>query len=211
MILSPLQLYFQHDVVVQLKNKGLRAKRHTSELNAEHSHFILLDDITDLHEIMALRYKIEERLLTPIGRGKRYRKMINMSDPNLSMIIYSYYRHCIFIYLALFNLGIIKNFQKYDMKKYLFYHSFLLFTFMSKSRCFFVLTDMEDASAFLHNHSDIISSTSTPMVGLLIQGGPIDIEHVVDLLRKKVPVLVVKGSGLAADLVAFVFNEKLTQ
>lgn len=48
------------------------------------------------------------------------------------------------------------------------------------------------------------------MVGLLIQGGPIDIEHVVDLLRKKVPVLVVKGSGLAADLVAFVFNEKLT-
>lgn len=142
-----------HDVVVPLKNKGLRAKRHTSELNAEHSHFILLDNITDLHESMALRYKIEERLLTPIGRGKRYRKMINMSDPNLNM---------------------------------------------------------EDASAFLHNHSDIISSTSTPMVGLLIQGGPIDIEHVVDLLRKKVPVLVVKGSGLAADLVAFVFNEKLT-
>lgn len=128
-ILSPLQLYFQHDVVVQLKNKGLRAKRHTSELNAEHSHFILLDNITDLHESMALRYKIEERLLTPIGRGKRYRKMINMSDPNLSMIIYSYYRHCIFIYLALFNLGIIKNFKnfkKYDMKKYLFYHSFFL-------------------------------------------------------------------------------------
>lgn len=83
MILPP-SLYFQHDVVVQLKNKGLRAKRHASELNSEHSHFILLDDITDLHEIMALRYKIEERLLTPIGRGKRYRKMINMSDPNLS-------------------------------------------------------------------------------------------------------------------------------
>lgn len=78
---------------------------------------------------------------------------------------------------------------------------------------FFLLTDMEDASAFLHDtgNSDIISSTSTPMVGLLIQGGPIDIEHVVDLLRKKVPVLVVKGSGLAADLLAFVFNEKLTQ
>lgn len=111
-ILSPLQLYFQHDVVVPLKNKGLRAKRHTSELNAEHSHFILLDNITDLHESMALRYKIEERLLTPIGRGKRYRKMINMSDPNLSMIKYSYYRHCIFIYLAPFYLGIIKNWKK---------------------------------------------------------------------------------------------------
>ncbi|XP_062585972.1 transient receptor potential cation channel subfamily M member 3-like [Saccostrea cucullata] len=139
-----------HDVVVQLKNKGLRAKRHASELNAEHSHFILLEGIEDQRDNMSLRYKIEERLLTPIGRGKRYRKL-NLSDPALNL---------------------------------------------------------EDAS-FLHNHSDIISGTCTPMVGLLIQGGPIDIEHVVDLLRKRVPVLVVKGSGLAADLVAFVFNEKI--
>lgn len=89
---------------------------------------------------------------------------------------------------------------------------FIYMNFMSKTWFWvFLLTDMEDASAFLHDNSDIISSTSTPMVGLLIQGGPIDIEHVVDLLRKKVPVLVVKGSGLAADLLAFVFNEKLTQ
>lgn len=50
--------------------------------------------------------------------------MINMSDLNLSMIIYSYYRYCIFIYLVLFNFGIIKNFKKYDMKKYLLYYSF---------------------------------------------------------------------------------------
>ena len=72
------------------------------------------------------------------------------------------------------------------------------------------LIDIEEASAFLE-HSDIISSTFTPMVGLLIQGGPIDIEHVVDLLRKRVPVLVVKGTGLAADLVSFAFNEKIIQ
>lgn len=65
----------------------MRAKRHTSELNAEHSHFILLDEITDLKQAMALRYKIEERLLTPIGRGKKYRKMLNLSDPNLSMLL----------------------------------------------------------------------------------------------------------------------------
>ncbi|XP_055996761.1 transient receptor potential cation channel subfamily M member-like 2 [Ostrea edulis] len=141
-----------HDVVVELKNKGLRAKRQASELNAEHSHFILLEGITDLRDSMALRYKVEERLLTPIGRGKKYRKMLNLSDPNLNF---------------------------------------------------------EDAAAFF-NHSDIISSTCTPMVGLLIQGGPVDIEHVVDLLRRKVPVLIVKGTGLAADLIAFVFNEKMT-
>lgn len=76
--------------------------------------------------------------------------------------------------------------------------------------CHFILVDFEDAAAFF-NHSDIISSTCTPMVGLLIQGGPVDIEHVVDLLRRKVPVLIVKGTGLAADLIAFVFNEKMTQ
>lgn len=77
---------FQHDVVVELKNKGLRAKRQASELNAEHSHFILLEGIMDLRDSMALRYKVEERLLTPIGRGKKYRKMLNLSDPNLSML-----------------------------------------------------------------------------------------------------------------------------
>lgn len=83
--------------------------------------------------------------------------------------------------------------------------------------CFWILTslqlcliDSEEASAFLEN-SDIISGTFTPMVGLLIQGGPIDIEHVVDLLRKRVPVLLVKGTGLAADLVAFATNEKIIQ
>ena len=56
-----------------------------------------------------------------------------------------------------------------------------------------------------------ISSTCTPMVGLLIQGGPLDIDHVVDLLRRKVPVLVVQGSGLGADLISFVYFEKINQ
>lgn len=110
--------------MVSLKNKGLRVKRYIFELNVEYFYFILLDNITDLYESMVLRYKIEERFFIFIGRGKRYRKMINMSDLNLSMIIYSYYRYCIFIYLVLFNFVIIKNFKKYDMKKYLFYYSF---------------------------------------------------------------------------------------
>lgn len=137
--------------------------------------------------------------------------MINMSDLNLSMIIYSYYRYCIFNYLVLFNFGIIKNFKKYDMKKYLFYYSFFLFIFMFKLRCVFVLIDMEDVLVFLYNYFDIISSILIFMVGFLIQGGLIDIEYVVDLLRKKVFVFVVKGSGLVVDFVVFVFNEKLIQ
>ncbi|XP_062600329.1 transient receptor potential cation channel subfamily M member 6-like [Saccostrea cucullata] len=55
----------------------------------------------------------------------------------------------------------------------------------------------------------MITCTSTPMVGLLIQGGPLDIDHVVDLLRRKVIVLVLQGTGLGADLIAFVYFEKV--
>lgn len=82
---------------------------------------------------------------------------------------------------------------------------------MFKLRYVFVLIDMEDVLVFLYNYFDIISSILIFMVGFLIQGGLIDIEYVVDLLRKKVFVFVVKGSGLAVDFVVFVFNEKLIQ
>lgn len=82
---------------------------------------------------------------------------------------------------------------------------------MFKLRCVFVLIDMEDVLVFLYNYFDIISSILIFMVGFLIQGGLIDIEYVVDLLRKKVFVFVVKGSGLVVDFVVFVFNEKLIQ
>ena len=53
----------------------------------------------------------------------------------------------------------------------------------------------------------IIKSTVTPMVGLLVQGGPLQIDHVYELLNKKVPVVVMKGTGLAADLIAFGYQE----
>lgn len=82
---------------------------------------------------------------------------------------------------------------------------------MFKLRFVFVLIDMEDVLVFLYNYFDIISSILIFMVGFLIQGGLIDIEYVVDLLRKKVFVFVVKGSGLVVDFVVFVFNEKLIQ
>lgn len=82
---------------------------------------------------------------------------------------------------------------------------------MFKLRYVFVLIDMEDVLVFLYNYFDIISSILIFMVGFLIQGGLIDIEYVVDLLRKKVFVFVVKGSGLVVDFVVFVFNEKLIQ
>ncbi|KAK7479220.1 hypothetical protein BaRGS_00029564, partial [Batillaria attramentaria] len=48
---------------------------------------------------------------------------------------------------------------------------------------------------------------TTPVIGLLVQGGPPDIDHVLLLLKKKIPVVVIQGSGCAADLVAFAHQE----
>lgn len=70
---------------------------------------------------------------------------------------------------------------------------------------------MTDAGSSIPENLPVITSTCNPMVGLLIQGGPIDIDHVVDLLRRKVPVLVVQGTGLGADLISFVYFEKIHQ
>ena len=53
----------------------------------------------------------------------------------------------------------------------------------------------------------IITCTSTPFVGLLIQGSPSDIEHVCNLIKMKVPVVIVKGTGLATDLFSFAYDE----
>ncbi|CAL1530212.1 unnamed protein product, partial [Lymnaea stagnalis] len=50
------------------------------------------------------------------------------------------------------------------------------------------------------------STSSKPLIGLLIQGGPEDIDHVLALLRKNVPVIVVGGQGKAAGLLAFAYR-----
>ena len=46
----------------------------------------------------------------------------------------------------------------------------------------------------------------TPLVGLLIQGGPKEIDHVLALLRKRIPVILFGGKGLAADIIAYALN-----
>lgn len=57
------------------------------------------------------------------------------------------------------------------------------------------------------DHASEVETMITPVIGLLVQGGPPDIDHVLLLLKKKIPVVVIRGSGLAADLVSFAFQE----
>lgn len=57
------------------------------------------------------------------------------------------------------------------------------------------------------NKKSDAESMLTPVVGILVQGGPPDIEHTLNLIKKKIPVIIVHGSGLAADLVSFAYLE----
>ena len=46
-----------------------------------------------------------------------------------------------------------------------------------------------------------------PVVGLMVQGSPRGIDLVLFYLRNKMPVVIVKGSGGCADLLAYAFEE----
>ncbi|XP_061163971.1 transient receptor potential cation channel subfamily M member 1-like [Saccostrea echinata] len=46
-----------------------------------------------------------------------------------------------------------------------------------------------------------------PVVGLLVQGSPRGVEHVLTYLNDKMPVVILKGSGGVADLLAYAFEE----
>lgn len=59
----------------------------------------------------------------------------------------------------------------------------------------------------VQTHMPTVEGTTTPVIGLLIQGGPPDIDHTLALLKKKIPVILMKGFGLAADLIAFAYQE----
>ena len=51
------------------------------------------------------------------------------------------------------------------------------------------------------------SPAAVPVVGLLVQGGPKSIDHILFFLKNRMPVLVLKGLGGAAELVAYCYEE----
>ena len=55
--------------------------------------------------------------------------------------------------------------------------------------------------------SKIGSGMGVPLVALLLQGGPPEIQQVWTYLKNRTPVVVVKGSGLAADIFAYLYEE----
>ncbi|CAL1533696.1 unnamed protein product, partial [Lymnaea stagnalis] len=54
---------------------------------------------------------------------------------------------------------------------------------------------------------DFRTSRHTPVVGILIQGGPPEIDRVLWLLKKQLPVIVLRRKGFASGLIAYAYYE----
>lgn len=72
-------------------------------------------------------------------------------------------------------------------------------------------SDDEDAHSVIPSRPPTAESTTArmgvPLVALMIQGGPNEIQQIWQYLKNRTPVVVVKGSGLVADLFAYVYEE----
>ena len=53
------------------------------------------------------------------------------------------------------------------------------------------------------------TENTIPVVGLLVQGSPRNIDHVLYYLQNKMPIVVLKGSGGIADVIAFTYEEMM--
>ena len=58
-------------------------------------------------------------------------------------------------------------------------------------------------------HTPVSSQNKIPVVGLLIQGSPRNIDHVLYYVHNKMPLVVIKGSGGLADVIGFAYEELL--
>lgn len=58
-------------------------------------------------------------------------------------------------------------------------------------------------------HAQLDHSNLIPIVGLLVQGSPKNIDHVLFYVQNRMPVVVLKGSGGLADVISYVYEEIL--
>ncbi|OWF47104.1 Transient receptor potential cation channel trpm [Mizuhopecten yessoensis] len=66
-------------------------------------------------------------------------------------------------------------------------------------------SDESNTSGFNDMHQP--NDKTIPVIGLLVQGSPKNVEHILFYLSNKMPVVVLKGSGGFADLLAFAYQE----
>ncbi|KAK3797550.1 hypothetical protein RRG08_054580 [Elysia crispata] len=64
-----------------------------------------------------------------------------------------------------------------------------------------------DSALVPNSLTDLRMNMRTPVVGLMLQGGPAEIERVLWLLKKQVPVIVITRQAAASGLLAYAFKE----
>ena len=66
-----------------------------------------------------------------------------------------------------------------------------------------------DSGSDTQHQMEVKSKNKIPVVGLLVQGSPRSIDHVLFYVQNKMPIVVVKGSGGIADVIAYAYEEIL--
>lgn len=130
-----------YDGPIIIKNEGHKPNSDSYDLNADHTHFILVEDEPGEQYIFSnFRCLLEQRLGSELGRPHRFKRFFSNES-------------------------------------------------------------------FENEMRAETSPAAVPVVGLLVQGGPKSIDHILFFLKNRMPVLVLKGLGGAADLVAFCYEE----
>ena len=59
------------------------------------------------------------------------------------------------------------------------------------------------------NDKYLVGSIEVPVVMLVLEGGPGTVKTMTEAIKKKIPAVVIDGSGRAADVVAFAYKHTI--
>ena len=60
-----------------------------------------------------------------------------------------------------------------------------------------------------NEHCGLLGAIGVPVVLLVLEGGPNTVRTMCELIKKKIPAVVVEGSGRAADVVAYAYSHTI--
>ena len=72
-----------------------------------------------------------------------------------------------------------------------------------------IIIVVSDSGSDTQHQMDVATENTIPVVGLLVQGSPRSIDHILFYLQNKMPIVVLKGTGGIADVIAYAYEEIL--
>ena len=66
-----------------------------------------------------------------------------------------------------------------------------------------------DYICIILNNKFLLGSIEVPVVMLVLEGGPGTVKTMTEAIKKKIPTVVIDGSGRAADVVAFAYKHTI--